>query len=193
MIIEVSVTKDDYLTFCKFTIARVTSFQGAKKSDKAKSFIVNLVVWAVIAFTSFSIFQSKEISFAKFHWPSALAASAPLLLFIAAILAYLSKAKSNSLPKENGPTLGKRVIEINDRGIRDTNSFGTCLYKWTSLDEVVLHEGNVYLFLDTMLAQIIPSSTFSSKFKAEEFKRRVETMHNNALQPFTKAPTEKSR
>lgn len=189
MIIEITVTKDDYTKFCKFAVDRISSPKG-NKNDRVKSLFSNVVIWLAIAFVSFSIFQSNEINFSQFHWPSALITTIPFLVFISTFLGYLSKVKLNALPNENGLMLGERTIEIDESGIRDTNSFGTSLYKWKSLHEVAVHKGNVYLFLDTMLAQIIPSSAFENEDEAEEFKRRVEIMHNEARQPTADASAE---
>jgi hypothetical protein len=89
----------------------------------------------------------------------------------------------NSTPKENGLMLGKRTIEIDESGIKDISNLGTSIYKWEALEEVVKHEGNVYLFLDTVLAQIIPYSAFKNQDEMEEFATQIELMHNKLLQP----------
>ena len=188
MIKEITVTEDDYKRYCKFAIARSTP---EKKEEKGlKPFLVNLAIWFVIAAAFFSVFQSKEFSLSKFHWPTALVTSLPFLVFIGAFISYLKKIEANSIPKENGPMLGNRVIEINDSGIKDTNSFGSSIYKWQALEEIVIHEGNVYLFLDTMLAQIIPSSSFENQDEMEEFTKHVEKLHNKLLQPNANASAE---
>lgn len=180
MIKEITVTADDYKRYCKFAIARSTPVKDEAKG--LKPFLVNLIIWFVIAVVLVSVFQSKDFSLSKFHWPTALLTLLPFLVFIGVFISYLKKIEKNSKPKENGLMLGKRVIEINDSGIKDTNSFGSSLYKWQALEEVVTHEGNVYLFLDTMLAQIIPSSAFENEAEIEEFTKNVDKLHNNLLQ-----------
>lgn len=176
MIKEITVTNDDYKRYCKYAISRSTPEKEKEKG--LKPFLLNLIIWFVIAIVFFSIFQSKEFSLSNFHWPTALVTSFPFLVFIVVFISYLKKIEKNSAPKENGLMLGKRIIEIDDSGIKDTNNLGSSLYKWEALEEVVMHEGNVYIFLDTMLAQIIPSCAFENQNEAEEFKKNIEEMHN---------------
>lgn len=187
MIKEVTLTNDDYKAFCKVAFERQsTANKEEKEKEKEngfKLFFMNLLVWIVVAVVILLILQSKEFSLSKFHWPTALLTSVPFLVIIAAYISYLKGMAKNTLAKENGPMLGKRIIEIDESGIKDTNSFCSSIYKWEALEEVVIHEGSVYLFLDTMLAQIIPSSAFESQAEVQEFTREVEKMHKNIVQP----------
>jgi len=174
LIKEITVTKDDYKAYSKFACSKLTP----PREKGLIPFFKNLAVWLVVTVVFFTIFQTTDFSVSKLHWPTALATSLPFLIFIFVFIGNLKKIERNSTPNENGLMLGKRIIEINDSGITDSNSLGTCTYSWHALQEVVVHEGNVYLFLDTMLAQIIPYSTFVNKDEAEEFAKNIDKLHN---------------
>jgi len=179
---EVTITRDDYYTYCKFALAG-RSRPNEKESKKwFKSSVINFGVWCIVGIVFFSIFQSKGFSLSKFHWPTALVILAPFLLFFIVFVVMYKDIQKKSSPKENGPILGKRIVEIDDAGIKDTSAFCTSIYNWKAFEDVVIHEGNVYLILDTMMAQIIPSSAFESQAEAEQFAKDIEELHDNLLQ-----------
>ena len=47
--------------------------------------------------------------------------------------------------------------------------------------KVVIHEQNIYLFLDYLVAHIIPSSAFNSHVEAVEFAVKIEELHRKTL------------
>lgn len=177
MIKEITVTKEDFIKYSKFACSRLTQ----PKVKISRPFSMNLVIWFVVSLALFMFIQSRGFPLPNFHWPSALATSVPFLIFIFAFFAYLNKIEKGSIPKENGLMLGFRTIEINESGIKDFNHLGTSTYNWEALEEIVTHEGNVYLFLDTILAQIIPSSAFETKSDMEEFVQFISTLHHKSL------------
>ena len=179
MITELEVTKDDYKTFSKFVISRLTSLKEISPWQR----IINLCKWIfVVVMIVFTIIQLTGISFTLFHWPTALITSIPFALIISLFIGHFSRLEKKLMPSENGLMLDKKTIEIKISGIECTNALCASVYKWQALQEVVVHEKNVYLFLDTMLAQIIPSSAFNNQVEATEFAARIEKMRNRVLQ-----------
>ncbi|WP_373033464.1 YcxB family protein [Sulfurovum sp.] len=190
MRLEFTITKDDYAKFCEYAIHRANHSDPGKDSKSLKSVALSMVIWGVIAFVSFSIFKNTNISLSSLHWPTAVVVSILFLALLTLYFVYLKKYKENSAPKHNGLILGDWVLEVDESGIRNRGTLGGSTFKWELLDEVVLHDGNVYMFLDTMVAEIIPNSAFESESSAEEFKKHIEEMHNNILQPTATAAAE---
>jgi len=179
LIKEITVTTDDFKKYSKFAFARLST----PKATGWRHHALMLVIWFIVAVVFITIFKSQGFSLSKFHWPSGLAVALPFLIFIFAFAYNFKKIEKRSLPKQNGLMLGKRTIKIDESGITDTSRLGTSTYSWEALDVIEEHKGNVYLFVDTMLAQIIPSSAFESRSEMEEFVEHIEKMHNKALQP----------
>ncbi|BFM12469.1 hypothetical protein R50072_26220 [Simiduia litorea] len=86
------------------------------------------------------------------------------------------------MPSENGLMLGKRKIAFNESGITDSSHLGVSVYRWEALQGVEQYRGNVYLFLDTMLAQIFPASSFENSADRESFVEFINNIHAKSLQ-----------
>lgn len=175
LIKEITVTTEDFKKYSKFAFARLLP----PKASGWRYNTISLVVWFIVAVVFITIFKSQGFSLSKFHWPSGLAAALPFAIFISAFAYNFKKIEKRSLPKQNGLMLGKRTIKIDESGITDTSRLGISTYSWDALDVIEEHKGNVYLFVDTMLAQIIPSSAFNSRSEMEEFIDHIEKMQKN--------------
>ncbi|WP_390591190.1 YcxB family protein [Simiduia litorea] len=117
-----------------------------------------------------------------FHWPSGLAVVCPLVIFVFAYVRNLKEMERKSMPSENGLMLGKRKIAFNESGITDSSHLGVSVYRWEALQGVEQYRGNVYLFLDTMLAQIFPASSFENSADRESFVEFINNIHAKSLQ-----------
>lgn len=180
MIKEINVTKDDFIKYNRYICSRISSL-----SDKSfKPLAINLITWFVLAIVILVIFEALDFQMSQltWHWPTAFLTSLPFIVFIGIFINNLKKFEKASVPFDNGLLLGNKTIEISDSGIKDITSFGTSEYKWQALQEVIVHEQNVYLLLDTTLAQIIPSSAFNSQAEAEAFAERIKVLHNSHTQ-----------
>lgn len=174
MIKEVAVTRQDFRTYSKFACSRLT----APENRGWKPLALNTTMWFVIAFVLVAVFRSTDFSLSLFHWPTAVATAVPFVVLIIAFVANLRRLEKSSIPKENGLMLGKRTIEIDESGIKDSSALGTSAYKWQAVEEIVEHEGNVYLFLDAIQAQVIPASSFSNREEVEDFVKHVKEIHS---------------
>ncbi|MDN3640591.1 YcxB family protein [Simiduia curdlanivorans] len=179
MIREFTVSADDFRTYSRFAFLRLSN----RKAKGVRSFAVNFVVWFVVAIVFFTIFQFDDFSLSKFHWPSGLAMAFPFVIFVFAYINNLKEIERKSMPNEDGLMLGKRKIEFNESGITDSNRFGVSVYKWEALQGVEQYQGNVYLSLDTMLAQIFPASSFESSVDRESFVEYINTCMINHSNP----------
>lgn len=177
MNINVNVTREDFLTYSKFACSRLVS----PKPSNNKKFVVNLVTWFCLAFGFFSLFNHFNIKLGQFHWPSAILAATPFSLFAFYFLRNVKTIQQGSVPKENGLFLGNRLLEFGSEGFKDTCELGHSYYKWQAVQEIVSNNGNIYLFIDRLLAQIVPKSSFKDESEHNEFLEKLKKMHNQAI------------
>ena len=175
MKLVVSVTKRDYQEYSKYTYNRML---GDNQSS-AKGFIKNIILWAIIAIIVMSVFNNplwNHELIKSFHFPTALITAAPMLIFITLMVFYIKRIQKLSIPKDDGLLLGSKEIEVDDKGITETNTFGTSYYKWSSVESVEEVNGNVYVYFDTILGYIFPKICFKDD---NERKELIETINKN--------------
>ena len=93
----------------------------------------------------------------------------------------MKKIEQGSTPRDDGLVIGKRLLEFAEDGVRDSCNLGHFFYKWHAVQEVASVNGNVYLIIDGILAQIIPKNSFSSELERKEFLDRIHAMRTQAL------------
>lgn len=169
MIKTIRVTDKDYLSFTDYAFKRLCTPQ--QKGGSA--FIKNVIIWCVLTIAFMFIFQIDSISLSSFHWPSAAIVALPFVVFIAAYYINMRKLRQSSIPKGNGLMLGEKTVEFGADGITEINPVGRCFYKWESVDAVEENNGDLYIFLDKLLAIIIPSASFSSDIEKTELKATI--------------------
>lgn len=174
---DIIITQEDFDKYCKFAYARVTQ----SKSRGVKPLLFNVCLWLLMSVVFIVFMQTTEFTLSSFHWPTAVLVSFSFLMFIFIYFVKIRNIQKHSFPEQDGLILGKRTLEIDDSGIKDLSQHGSSLYYWKSLKEVAEDEGSVYLFLDTMLAQIIPASAFGDKEERSTFIEKVRALHCNAL------------
>jgi len=172
MIKSIKITEKNYLDYSDFALKRL--FKDKSKVKQAGGFLKNMIVWFVVTIIFMAIFQIKSINFASFHWQSSLITAVPFIIFIFAFLFNIKKCKRLSVPRENGLLIGNRTIELKPEGINEINSFGHSFYKWECVEALEENEGDIYIFVDKLLALIIPSEFFSTKAEKEELKALVQ-------------------
>ncbi|WHI48424.1 YcxB family protein [Microbulbifer sp. VAAF005] len=177
MNIDVNITKEDFLTYSRFACSRIVS----PKSSNSKNTGVNLIIWICIAFGFLFLLNYYDIKLSQLHWPSAIFATIPFLIFTYLFMRNMKRIELGSIPRDDGLVVGKRVLEFSNDGIKDTCELGHFFYKWKAVQEIVSHNGSIYLFLDTLLAQIIPKSSFKNESEHNEILEYINTIHNKAI------------
>ncbi|MBD0411909.1 YcxB family protein [Pseudoalteromonas distincta] len=166
MIKSITVTKKNYTDYADFIIKKLC----APKDNKGLGFIKNMIVWFVLAVVIMTFFQVESIRLSDFHWPSGLIVAVPFLILIIVFLYNNHKLKEQSIPNENGVMIGDKTIEFQADGIRETNHLGSYFYKWQAVEAMEENKGDLYIFVDKLLALIIPASTFTNEAEKEELK-----------------------
>lgn len=169
MIKTVNITKQDYLGYSEFALKRLCS----PKNTNSASFFKNMIIWCVLTVAFMAIFQIKSVNFSDFHWQSALFTAIPFSIFLVAFLYNINKFKKLSIPNENGVMIGEKTIEFQSDGISETHHLGSCFYKWEALEAIEENKGDLYIFVDKLLALIIPANAFDTDAEKEELKALV--------------------
>ena len=169
MIKTITVTKTDYLNFTTYAFKRLCTSQPKGSTG----FIKNMIIWFILTIAFMFVFQIDAISLSRFHWPSAAIAALPFVVFIAAYSRNMHKLRQSSTPNENGLMLGEKTIEFGIDGITEINPLGNCFYKWECVESVEENNGDLYIFLDKLLALIIPACSFSSDTEKAELQSIV--------------------
>ena len=177
MNIDVNVTKEEFLTYSRYACSRLVS----PKSSNNKNFLVNFIIWFCLAFGFFSLLNYFNIKLSHFHRPSAILAAIPFLIFAFYFMRNVKKIEQGSIPNDNGLVVGKRRLEFGEEGIKDTCELGHFYYKWKAVQDIVSNNGSIYLFIDGLLAQIVPKSSFKDESEHNEFLENLKNMHNQAI------------
>lgn len=155
---NVTITEADYHKYNKFACKRLQSSSSSYRTVLLK----NVLLWFLIGLIIISIFRGNPISVREFHWPTALGVAVPFILIIIFVTFNIKKFQRSAIPNANGLLLGERLLEFNEDGIKDTCSLGTTFYKWKAVEDICSNDSDIYIFVDKLLAQIIPSSSFDN-------------------------------
>ena len=173
MIKKTRVTENDFLNYTDYAFKRL----GTGQQSKGSGFLKNMLVWCVFATAFVFFFKVSPISLplfiSCFHWPSAALAAFPFVVLIVASHINMRKFRQLSIPRDNGLMLGEKTIEFNSEGIVEISQLGNCFYKWECVEAVEENNGDLYVFLDKLLALIIPSSSFSSDAEKEKLQALI--------------------
>lgn len=120
------------------------------------------------------VFQAITNKQFSIDWVSAAIGALPLLLFIIVYALNMIKLQNLIHPKKDGILLGEKTIEISEEGINEKHSLSHSFYSWDCIESILENQGDIYLFLDKMLALIIPATAFSSEAEKAEFRGRIE-------------------
>jgi hypothetical protein len=168
MIKSINITKQNYLDYSRFAIKRLVKPKLEEK--KNSGFLKNLIVWFLVTVIFMAFFQIEHNYFVNFHWQSSLFTAIPFAILIIVFLINLQKSKLLCIPNENGSIIGNKTIEFLPEGINEINSFGHSFYRWEVVEAIEENKGNIYIFVDKLLALIIPSESFTTSEEKEELK-----------------------
>lgn len=163
MKIEVDITRQDYLNF---------NLYHFRKKNLLRTVLTGLTG---LVLTQYLINKGKAtvnvvevIVFSVFY----------IALF--AVIMYFNLARSKSIPKDNGSFLGKKVFDFSDDYIfySDIDSEGR--FQWNAIKSLEEDSKAFYLYLDTIMALMIPKRHFVSKLEEQAFRNYVQSKLNIA-------------
>lgn len=169
-------TKADFINFTKFV-----GNKRLKNADENKihSFLKNMVLWAVLTVLFLTFFQFQSIRLSDFHLMSGLMVGFPLFVFIVGYIIHSFKLRNACLPSENGIFLSNKVLHLDEQGLTCSCKEMTTQYQWSAFVDVDENQGDVYLFVDTMMAEIVPAASFADDNERTAF---VEFVKANTAQ-----------
>lgn len=88
---------------------------------------------------------------------------------ISLLLYKLTKNRIMQLPNLNSGTLGEHTIEINEAGLIEKTNVNDGFCSWAGVKDVLSNKYYIFIFIDTLMAHIIPKRAFSSEEEAENF------------------------
>jgi hypothetical protein len=166
------VSIEDIQTFYKFVFKR----NSKQKTRSWTRGLINLLIWFILAAGILTVIKKLDFSFFQLHWPTAFVVAIAFFIFIVVFIIEFKMLSKASMPTKDGLIIGHREIELSAEGISETTALSTNFFKWAAVDEVALHNKNVYVFFDTALALILPSSSFFSDEARNNFVARIEKL-----------------
>lgn len=157
MKVKIDINPVDYWNFNKFVML--------KEPTARRNFIITMIINPLIILTSLLFIGSI------------LQISISVVLIIAIILGAIAdlhiiyKKRSHIMKTSynNQGILGEHTIEINEKGVRETTSVNDAFNKWEGIYKVTQNSEYIYIFLNSMLAHLIPKRAFNSIDEANEF------------------------
>ncbi len=181
------VTEDDYSRYSDFA---ASNLEPPMRLFGLKPAYTNVALWFAIVIIFSILFEVIDYKWSDFHWPTMTITALPLI----AIIIFYAKSRQSILhafhPEKNELVTGKRTIKLDEDGILSSSSVSNTFYKWDLVDEVINNEGNLYIFLADMRAQILPDSCFKSDAEREDlFTFLRNKTHHDASKTTTKTNT----
>lgn len=131
--------------------------------NKSGSAILGALMMSIIGFILINGGSRRELNI-----PAAIICLAVgLLVYFLLLNLQLKKYGENF--KENGPTLTKKKVELNDEYFIATDAFGEARLKWRAFSKVETGKNAIYLFMESPLALIIPKSVFENEIQMDKF------------------------
>lgn len=158
MKINVNITRTDYWNYNKYAIFNIPKLKIR--------FIIGNVSLPVIVIALLFLFKLPPIFI--FGW--GIIGGGLANLFICKRM----KKRIMSYPESKEGILGERSIEIDELGIYQVGSVSQSSYKWSGVRSVEQNEEYIFIFVDTIMAYIIPKRSFVSKKESLEFYHQAQ-------------------
>ncbi|OJW34891.1 MAG: hypothetical protein BGO54_06285 [Sphingobacteriales bacterium 46-32] len=153
MKIEIEITRQDFMDFnrCHF-----------RTKSLVRTSAIGLVGLLIL---QYSINKDKEnVSI------STVMISSILYILIFAALIYFILSRSKSIPKDNGSFLGKKVYDFSEEFFSYSDKDSEGRFQYQAVKSMEEDGKSFYLYLDTMMAILIPKRYFSDKTEEKIFR-----------------------
>ncbi len=163
MRIEIDITRQDYLNF---------NLYHFRKKNLVRTALIGVIGLIIL---QYSINKEKETVNI-----SAVVISSILYIFIFAVIMYFSLTRSKSIPKDNGSFLGKKVYEFSDDYISFSDKDSDGRFQWNAIKSLEEDSKAFYLYVDTIMALLIPKRYFVDRLEEQAFRSYVQSKVNVA-------------
>lgn len=154
-------------------------------SSRRKQILENWVVPAIFFFV-FAYLVARPESITPWY----IAANLGVFLLFAAVFVPLSRfLRMRSLRRtleatytnaENRGVLGKHLLEINERGIVETNAVGRNIHTWEGIDRIEVTQDYIFVVASAGHVHVIPRRAFNFGVDSDIFLMTAETFMKKA-------------
>lgn len=166
MQVRFELTRDDYAAL---TFARAPSSAQMRRRFLVLGVLLTLVVLLLGLLT----LLTGDLSFvdrAPLLRPLSYATAATLAAFFLLSLALVGVRRwVRSVPRDDGALLGVHELELSDAGFTVEGRAGRSFVRWSAVVELRETESHVFLFVDRMLAYVVPKRAFSDRDACAHF------------------------
>lgn len=150
----ISLSKDDFSHFNKFTMARINQSPGMKW----KVTLFSIFYWFLLAFFALEMYSvyGSECCYSYEHLNRALVAFGIWFVLVNCWQQIYMRLYVAAATDEKGSVLGQWELEISDSGITESNHLCTSTYTWQCIQSVEKDKHSLYLFTDKSKALILP-------------------------------------
>lgn len=168
-----TLTDRDIQALRAVTDRRITNLANAK----SKLFFSNLIAWIPlgVAFAGYGTLYGRHPELAR---DLSVIATALLIgvVFLLANNRYKRHIFSKALLPGNSWLFSEQTLEVSSEGIKTEGAYGSSSFKWAAFVHTEEDQTNVYLFIDSRHAVLIPKSALTSPDQLVQIKawaRRV--------------------
>lgn len=161
--VDITRTRDDYIAFSRHV---------ARRNNTALYFIISLVVVVLLSL------ELLELTLRHNFWglpkrESVIAAITLLVIIIFAAIKILNKVLTPRMYQdyfnENQAFLRKKCVTIDHKGFRETSDISEGFVLWQGVDRIEKTKTLLLVFVDKMIAYVIPIRNFSTPEQANRF------------------------
>lgn len=146
-----------YKQFSQFSVR-----QAITRKSKKGGFIQSFFIWLVLAVAFMYFFQAAKKGFTSISIENIAILYTPVIAFFFTYAWKVQNLRKAMMPFEHGTILAFRELILNDSGITFKSAKITTEYQWGAIQSVTNDHGNVYLYIDNLMAIIIDANEFTS-------------------------------
>lgn len=164
----INITAKDYVEFSDYGVNRAYC-----NKTNSSGFLRGLVMWVAI-FLVFLLGFYLNSNMGGFQWYSAGVGALLPTVFLVSFVITMSRMRHACMPDPDSNLFRTKTLELKPEGVRWADDLQECFYAWEGFSAVEEHQGSVYLFLDKVMALIVPAATFADDAEREEFLAQIQ-------------------
>jgi hypothetical protein len=150
MEISIQLEAEDWRQFQKYLAKELPK----TVKPRTGSFGFNVILWTVITFMFFVIFQNTE----EFHWPTAGFVAVIFIVVFALFIYNLVQQGKAYAPAEDGVFVGEHHFVFDEKGIATKGKGYEARHSWSTVKRIERVNGMILIFLDTAYAFVLQES-----------------------------------
>lgn len=161
MKLDIEITRQDFSNF---------NFYYFKKKSLLRTSLTGLMGLLIVQYFLNKDKESLNVSM--------IVISSIIYILLFVVLMYINLSRSKSIPKDNGSLLGTKVYEFSDDHISFSDKDSSGQIQWNAIQSLEEDSKSFYLFLDTIMAILIPKRYFTNKSEEQAFRNFIQSKLN---------------